>query len=174
MPVFDEDFDVVVVGYGCAGAAAAIEASDRGARVLLIEKMPDPGGISICAGGGVRIARNADDAFAYLKATNAGTTPEDILRVFADNLLILADYIRELAKVSGATPIVRDREANYPLPGGHTFQFIEIDSIPGFDPIKAYPHARARHSGPNLFKVLEDNIRQRPIEVRLSASAQRL
>ena len=174
MPVFDEDFDVVVAGYGFAGAAAAIEASDRGARVLLIEKMADPGGISICAGGGVRIARNADDAFAYLKATNAGTTPEDILRVFADNLLILADYIRELAKVSGATPIVRDREANYPLPGGHTFQFIEIDSIPGFDPIKAYPHARARHSGPNLFKVLEDNIRQRPIEVRLSASAQRL
>ena len=43
--VFDEDFDVVVVGYGFAGAAAAIEASDRGASVLLIEKMPDPGGI---------------------------------------------------------------------------------------------------------------------------------
>ena len=68
MPVFDEGFDVVVVGYGFAGAAAAIEASDRGARVLLIEKMADPGGISICAGGGVRIARNADDVFAYLKA----------------------------------------------------------------------------------------------------------
>ena len=172
--VFDEDFDVVVVGYGFAGAAAAIEASDRGARVLLIEKMSDPGGISICAGGGVRIARNADDAFAYLKATNAGTTPDDILRVFADELLTLGDYIRALARVSGATPVVRDREANYPLPGGHTFQFIEIDSIPGFDPLKAYPHARARHSGPNLFKVLDDNIRKRPIEVRLSTSAQRL
>src|SRR5512141_3213870 len=106
--VFDEDFDVVVVGYGFAGAAAAIEASDRGGRVLLIEKMPDPGGISICAGGGMRIARSAEDAFAYLKATNAGTTPDDILRVFAGELVTLADRIRELAKASGATPVVRD------------------------------------------------------------------
>ena len=39
--------DVVVVGYGYAGAVAAIEAHDAGADVLLIEKMPDPGGISI-------------------------------------------------------------------------------------------------------------------------------
>ena len=46
-PVWDEAADVVVVGYGYAGAVAAIEAHDAGADVLLIEKMPDPGGISI-------------------------------------------------------------------------------------------------------------------------------
>ncbi|MPY72520.1 MAG: FAD-binding protein, partial [Alphaproteobacteria bacterium] len=39
---FDEAFDVVVVGYGFAGAIAAIEAHDAGARVLLVEKMPFP------------------------------------------------------------------------------------------------------------------------------------
>ncbi len=171
---FHETFDVVVVGYGFAGATAAIEASDRGARVLLIEKMPDPGGISICAGGGVRIARNADDAFAYLKATNAGTTPDDILRVFAAGLVTLPDYIRELAAASGATPLVRDHEANYPLPGAKAFRYIEIDAVPGFDPVVAYPHARARSKGPYLFKVLEDNVRKRPIEVRLATSAERL
>jgi succinate dehydrogenase/fumarate reductase flavoprotein subunit len=171
---FDEEFDVVVAGYGFAGAVAAIEASDAGANVLLIEKMPDPGGISICAGGGVRIARNADDAFSYLQATNAGTTPDDILRVFADALPSLGDYIRHLAKVSGAEPVVRDREANYRLPGGHTFQFIEIDEIPGFDPDKEYPHTRARNTGPNFFKVLDDNVRKRPVEVRLSTTASRL
>ena len=171
---FEEEFDVVVAGYGFAGAVAAIEASDAGAKVLLIEKMPDPGGISICAGGGVRIARNADEAFAYLQATNAGTTPDEILHVFADALLTLADYIRGLARAAGAEPIVRDREANYRLPGGHTFQFIEIDSIPGFDPARTYPHARARNTGPNLFKVLDDNVRQRPIDVRLSTAASRL
>lgn len=48
---FHETFDVVVVGFGFGGAAAAIEAHDHGARVLLIDKMPHPGGISICAGG---------------------------------------------------------------------------------------------------------------------------
>lgn len=40
---FDEAFDVIVVGFGFAGGAAAIEASDRGCSVLLVEKMPDPG-----------------------------------------------------------------------------------------------------------------------------------
>ena len=35
---FDEEFDVVVVGFGYAGGAAAIAAHDGGAKTLLIEK----------------------------------------------------------------------------------------------------------------------------------------
>ncbi|HPX00412.1 MAG TPA: FAD-binding protein, partial [Sedimentibacter sp.] len=34
------EYDVVVVGYGGAGATASIEAADQGAKVLLIEKAP--------------------------------------------------------------------------------------------------------------------------------------
>jgi fumarate reductase flavoprotein subunit len=36
--------DVLVIGYGGAGASAAIEAHDAGAQVILLEKMPQPGG----------------------------------------------------------------------------------------------------------------------------------
>jgi succinate dehydrogenase/fumarate reductase flavoprotein subunit len=36
----DEEVDVVVVGFGAAGCAAAIEAHDAGARVVVLEKMP--------------------------------------------------------------------------------------------------------------------------------------
>ncbi|MEO6624000.1 MAG: FAD-dependent oxidoreductase, partial [Burkholderiaceae bacterium] len=46
MTRWDETVDVVVVGCGYAGAVAAIAAHDAGARVLVLEKMPDPGGIS--------------------------------------------------------------------------------------------------------------------------------
>lgn len=56
---FDETYDVVVAGYGFAGAVAAITAADADARVLLIEKMPDPGGISICSGRDLRLPRGA-------------------------------------------------------------------------------------------------------------------
>ena len=80
---FDESFDVVVAGYGFGGGIAAIEAASCDSSVLICEKMPQPGGVSICSGGGVRCALNADDAFAYLKATNAGTTPDDVLNVLA-------------------------------------------------------------------------------------------
>ena len=52
-----EAFDVIVVGFGYAGAIAAIEAHDAGASVLLLEKEPDPGGISVCSAGVSTIGR---------------------------------------------------------------------------------------------------------------------
>ena len=38
-----EEWDVVVVGAGFAGLCAALEAKEKGAKVLLIEKMGRPG-----------------------------------------------------------------------------------------------------------------------------------
>ena len=71
-------WDVVIVGCGYAGAVAAIAAHDAGATVLVLEKMPQPGGISICSAGGIRVAEDADAAFEYLSATNGGTTPDEV------------------------------------------------------------------------------------------------
>ena len=42
-----DEVDVLVVGYGAAGAAAALAAHDAGARVLIVEKCPQPGGNSL-------------------------------------------------------------------------------------------------------------------------------
>lgn len=44
-------FDVVIIGAGCAGLSAAIEAADRGAKVAVLEKMGMPFGNTIYAGG---------------------------------------------------------------------------------------------------------------------------
>ena len=80
---WDLETDVVVVGYGYAGGIASIEATDAGADVLLLEKMSHPGGISICSGGGLRTAANAESAFSYLKATCGGQTPDPVLKAMA-------------------------------------------------------------------------------------------
>ena len=37
---WDVTVDVVIIGYGCAGAVAAINARDEGADVLILEKQP--------------------------------------------------------------------------------------------------------------------------------------
>ena len=171
---FDEEFDVVVVGYGFAGGAAAIAAADAGCSVLLAEKMLDPGGISITAGGGIRLAKDADKAFEYLNASGDGRTDPDILRVFCDELMNLEEYIRNLATVNNAVCEKRDHPGNYPFPGFETFQAIEISGVPGFDPLVGYPHVRGRNRGPLLFKVVEDNVAKRNIEVRCGTPARRL
>lgn len=43
--------DVVVVGFGCAGACAAIEAAEAGAEVLVLERASGGGGTSAMSGG---------------------------------------------------------------------------------------------------------------------------
>lgn len=171
---FDEQFDVVVVGFGFAGGIGAIAAADSGARTLLIEKMSVSGGISICAGGGIRIADDADQAYAYLRETNAGATPDAMLRHFAAEMTQVRFFVDQLAKTNGATISIRERTANYPFSGYGTFRFLEVDSIPGFDARVTYPHAHALGAGPKVFKLVEDNVRARPIEVRNSCAAVRL
>ena len=138
----DVEVDVVVVGFGYAGAVAAIEAHDLGARVLLAEKMPDPGGISILAGGAWRFARNADQAFTYLNATNDGRTPDDVLRALANGMVEIDGYIRKLAaaidaEVTEHTGVDAGGKGggNYPFPGWETFDNNHIEAIPNFDPM---------------------------------------
>jgi flavocytochrome c len=53
---WDHTFDVVVVGSGFAGLAAAYEAKKAGASVVVLEKMRTPGGNSIINGGIVAAA----------------------------------------------------------------------------------------------------------------------
>lgn len=52
---FDEEWDVVVVGTGVAGLAAALEARKAGASVLLLEKMGSIGGNSVLSDGQVAV-----------------------------------------------------------------------------------------------------------------------
>ncbi|MFE5477518.1 FAD-dependent oxidoreductase [Nocardia sp. NPDC056541] len=47
----DYETDVLIVGYGCAGAAAALEAFAAGADVIVLEKLSGGGGSSALSGG---------------------------------------------------------------------------------------------------------------------------
>lgn len=52
---FDELVDVLVVGSGFAGMAAALQAREAGVSVMVIDKMPVFGGNSTINGGAMRL-----------------------------------------------------------------------------------------------------------------------
>lgn len=73
-----DEADVVVVGWGAAGACAAIEARERGARVLVIDRF-EGGGASALSGGVVYAG---------------GGTPYQQQAGFNDSPEAMADYLR--------------------------------------------------------------------------------
>ena len=64
---WDREADVIVAGFGGAGACAAIAAHDAGARVLVIEKAPFGGGNTSCALGPMRLPNNVEEGIQYYK-----------------------------------------------------------------------------------------------------------
>ena len=187
---FDETFDVVVVGFGLAGGIAALNASQAGARTLLIEKSAVPGGLSICSYGAVRSAHDPNLAFQYLQTTNDGRTPDAVVRALADGMCEIEQTVRELGKINGAVivtsveenklreqsgdPYRRQIRANYPLPGTDTFYHTTVMEVPGFDARTHYPWANGAPGGPKLFKIVHDNLLKHGVAIRLATPALRL
>jgi len=166
--------DVAVAGCGYAGAMAAIAAHDSGAEVIVLEKMPDPGGISVCSAGGLRVAEDAGEAFAYLQATNAGTTPDDVLRRLAQGMVRLPARLDDLAAGIPAELGRRASPANYPFPGHETFGFVYVDALSDFDAPARWPHVQGSPQGARLFRIMEMNLERRGIDVRCRTAARRL
>src|SRR6185312_8557611 len=102
-------------------------------RVLLAEKAPLPGGISICSYGAIRGAHSADDAFRYLKATNGGRVNDDVVRALAEGMARVEGEVRTLAAAAGAEVQIRENGGNYPFPGHETFYDTNVVKIPDHD-----------------------------------------
>ena len=87
--------DVAIIGYGGAGATAAITAHDNGADVIILEKMPVGGGSTFLASGGILIPTAMDFA-KYLKEICAGTTPDEVIETFVQHAMKIEEYIHEI------------------------------------------------------------------------------
>lgn len=79
--------DVLIIGYGAAGANAAIAAHDAGARVLIVEKMPAGGGNSAVCAGAMVIPESLEAAISYYRALSSGTADEPMIRTFAEAMM---------------------------------------------------------------------------------------
>ncbi|WP_409310919.1 flavocytochrome c [Pectobacterium sp. B1J-3] len=100
------EVDVVVIGSGGAGLAAAIQASEAGARVMIIEKMPVIGGNTIKASAGMNAAgtvfqkrkgiEDSQDVFyrETLKSGKQKNNPE-LVKYFVEHAAEAIDWLAE-------------------------------------------------------------------------------
>lgn len=77
---WDETTEVIVVGSGFAGLAAAIEASAAGAKVVVLEKMPTIGGNSIINGGDICVVGGPHQKEAKIQGDSEDLLEQDIMR----------------------------------------------------------------------------------------------
>lgn len=91
---FDETYDVVVVGYGLAGASAAVYAADGGAHVLLIDAAPEghEGGNSRYCGQLCLYTKDEKKLLGYLRNLAVGCDMDDeVLQAYAAGIADVAD-----------------------------------------------------------------------------------
>ena len=153
-PRWDIEADVVVVGFGGAGAATAITASELGARVVLLEKAPrgEEGGNTRVAVQGYLNVSDAAQALQYLEAMNGPfAVPPAMARVWADEMTRNNDWV---------TSIGGDPQEHQPPPAG-----IEFPDFPGAESIHKYHHGDVLGYS-NTWMCFERAVRARPIDVR--------
>ena len=109
-PDFDRSADIVVVGFGCAGLAAAITAWRAGAETIVLEKQAaDAHTPSTRMSGGMMMATtDVAKATAYLDRCAGGMVPRDVSEAWAARAIGLIEWLHEiapeldLARVGGA------------------------------------------------------------------------
>jgi succinate dehydrogenase/fumarate reductase flavoprotein subunit len=137
--------DVTVIGFGPAGASAAIAAHDAGARVTVLERMPYGGGNALNSGG---FLFDVDEPHAveHLEALCFGKTPRSVLEAFAAGLHEVPAWLESL--------------------GGETRTVDWPPSWPHFPGHVTYRQFVGDRPGPALFDCLRRAVEERGIEVR--------
>lgn len=102
----DNIVDVLVIGSGAAGSAAALQAHADGASVVILEKSgPDSaGGNTRLSGSGWFVNQDPAAARTFLRSLN-GEFPvaEDVIDAWAENTHGLSDWIRSLGATVAMT-----------------------------------------------------------------------
>lgn len=150
--IWDEEADVVVIGYGFAGATAAITAHDTGAKVLLLEKAPERH-----KGGNSRVSANivfwpddipkAEVYFRALAGAYLDNIPADMIHVWATEMLANKAWLEQL----GMDPV--------------EIPYTEFPELDGADCAHVLMHGPGPVGGERLWHLIDRAVAARAIEI---------
>jgi succinate dehydrogenase/fumarate reductase flavoprotein subunit len=155
---WNKEVDVVVVGTGNAGLAAAITAADAGAKVIILEKMKKEfeGGNSKISGNMWWAPTNLPEAIQYIEALSFGLTDKESVQALAEEMMQLNAWLEKLGIKK--TPL-------------GLFQ-PEHPGLPGSACVRTWSNGGG--SDGRLYIPLRDQVEQRKIEVMYEAPAREL
>jgi fumarate reductase flavoprotein subunit len=165
--------DVVIMGTGGAGMAAAITAAEGGAKVVVLEKRPFPGGASNTPVG-LGFVKNdpelRDKAFRVHMEWTHWTANADLLRSYVDTSGEIPEWLEKMGvpiSVGNRRPFdVSDGEQP---PGSGPF-FAAMDAT-GMCMLKAVGQG---HGGAQMIKAMVARAKQLGVEVRFSTPGKKI
>ena len=159
---WDAEYDVVVIGYGAAGSAAAITACDAGASVLLLEKAPkgEEGGNSRVCAQGFSCAKeeNREILTTYMHSLRGSySTPSDeILDTYVQGMIETPAWVENTL---GTTDYVVSSHQEYPEFEGGGYEKIQIGG--------------GSRDG-KMYALMQENVEKRDIDVWYESPAEHL
>jgi succinate dehydrogenase/fumarate reductase flavoprotein subunit len=155
------EVDVLVIGFGAAGAAAAISAHDAGASVAIVEKTSKGGGNCVHSGGFL-FDLDGPRAVDHLDALCFGKTDRAVLDAYAAGLRDVPEFLEALG---GTAPKVDFEAFGGMLPSWPHF--------PGAGHVgyRQFVPAVGERPGPGLWRLLEGAVRNRDVSVALDTPA---
>lgn len=182
-----EQVDVLVVGLGAAGAAAALSAKDSGADVLAIDRFGHGGATAksggvVYAGGGTPQQQAAgysdtpEAMFGYLSREVGDAVKPETLRRFCEESRDLLAWLESLGAEYRSQP--KPPKTSYPKNGVYLY-YSGNEAISGFAE-HAEPAPRGHRtvdkglSGHKLFAVLKQAVARAGIPVQAQTAAKRL
>lgn len=157
---WEKEADVVIVGFGGAGCAAAIEAHDAGAKTLILEKQP-PKYHSIrtntaMSGGKFMIVTDVKAASEYFERCSGGFSGREVIHVWAEEAIKTPDWLKRIA------PGIDLKGEKFPA---------EHLNFSGAESVFAY---ELEGKGVALFRALMEAVQDRGIEVFYDAPGREL
>ena len=106
-----EQADVIILGCGASGMAAALAAHEAGASVLLVERFDKVGGTAAISGGVIWVPNNPrqraagmkdsrDEALAYFRSLDHGDLVDETLEAFIDKGPEALTFLEEAGALS--------------------------------------------------------------------------
>ncbi len=175
---WDITVDVAVVGFGGAGASAAIEAKDSGASVAVIERFNGggstriSGGIIYAGGGtaiqdGAAVIDNPDNMYNYLVQETGDVVSTPTLRMFCEESATNIDWLMQLGVPF--EPSLCPFKTSYPS-NDYYLYYSGNESFPPYsntaDPAPRGHRAHGKGvSGAALFQPLQDAAQRKGIQI---------